>query len=104
MEVHPSLQLITPPSVPQRFRHLLPLATPQQNPALLEFLWVVGWRGGLLEFGMVVTLLRMDTKNEKPDPAFVSKLKFQILTRKEETDVRCSGMSQLASEQVLSNT
>lgn len=86
VEVHPSLQLITPSSVLQRFRLLLPLPTPQ-DPALLEFLWVVGWRGGSLEFEMVVTLLCIDNKSGKPDPAFVSKLNFQILTRKEETDV-----------------
>lgn len=36
---------------------LLPLPAPKQNPALLEFLWAVGWKGVLLAFEMVVTLL-----------------------------------------------
>lgn len=65
---------------------LLPLPAPKQNPALLEFLWAVGWKGVLLAFGMVVTSLCVWNKNGKPDPVFVFKLKFQILIRSEETD------------------
>lgn len=86
--VHRLLQHITPSSILQVFSLLLPLPTPTQNPALLAFLWAVGWRGVLPEFEMVVTSLCIDNENGKPDRVFVSKLKFQILTRIEEPDAR----------------
>lgn len=82
------LQHITPSFILQVFFLLLPLPTPPENPALLEFLWAVGWRGVLPEFEMVVTSPCRDNKNGKPDLVFVSQLKFRILTWSEETDAR----------------
>lgn len=96
------LKHITPSSIWQAFSQLLPLPAAKQNPALFEFLRAAGWRGDLFDFEMVLTSLCIQNKNGKPDPVFVSKLKFQNLTWGGETDTtgqgnvwaHCKGMQQ----------